>query len=144
MSDIRPASPESNILSVTAQGFTHKNLNVYPSQFFCFCSALLEHKQHTMNHLLYFIILIFIILLSYAQLICDSTVLGSPRALHCARVIDKMPFVSAPDTPKSPAGQMRLFVEPQYLQQPFTTITNPYGRSAPIVQLPRIWKHCEP
>ena len=144
MGHIRPAPSESSILSVAKQGATHRNLNVYATQLFCFYSALLEHVQRKMNHLLSFTVLISILFLSNAQLICDFTVLGFPQGLHCTRVIDKMPFVSGPHTPESPAGQMRLFVEPQYLQRPFTAIKNPYGQIAPIVQLPRIWKYREP
>ncbi|CAF9932790.1 MAG: hypothetical protein HETSPECPRED_008456 [Heterodermia speciosa] len=52
-----------------------------------------------------------------------------------------MPFAFTPATPSSPAAQMRLFVEPQYLHTPFTAIANPYGESTSVVQLPRIWKH---
>ena len=54
-----------------------------------------------------------------------------------------MPFAFAPPTSESPAAQMRLFIEPQYLQRPFTAITNPHGEIASIVQLPKIWKHRE-
>ena len=133
---------EASFLSVAKQGATHKILNVYATQLLRPYNPLLEQRK--MQDLLFFTALFSILLLSNAQLICDSTVLGFPQGLHCARVIDKMRFVSGPDVPKSPAGQMRLFVEPQYLQRPFTAITNPYGRSAPIVQLPRIWKHREP
>lgn len=73
-----------------------------------------------------------------AQLTCDTYIFGSPVRYDCSGAYDKLPYAlepvgGAPD-------RVRVFVEPQYLAEPFSRVQNPYGKGVEMVQLPKIWR----
>lgn len=79
-----------------------------------------------------------VLLFASAQLTCDTSVLGSPARYDCSGAFDKLPYALAPvgGAPE----KIRLFVEPQYLAEPFSRVQNPYGKGIGMVQLPKIWR----
>lgn len=84
-----------------------------------------------------FVYLLYATLASSA--ICNGAVYGTPKYRDCKKVISKIPFAQAP--PPNTRGQvLRNFVEPQFLQPAFRSVSNAYRRDA-IVQLPKIWKY---
>ncbi len=73
---------------------------------------------------------------------CEGTIYGFPNVQDCLQALAWIPFARFP--PSSPyytrSQQLQVFSEPQYLQPPFTSLSNIYFPNA-IVQLPKIWKH---
>jgi len=83
----------------------------------------------------------FLLLLGGQQLnaiaVSDKQTLGQPRLPDCLALYDKLPF--AMDPPRGELVAPRLFLEPQYLLQPFGYVRNTYPEAS-MVQLPRIWR----
>lgn len=75
-----------------------------------------------------------------ARALGDRKTLGEPKLYDCLALYDKLPF--AMDPPHGALVGPRLFLEPQYLPQPFSYVRNTY-RQASMVQLPRIWRLSE-
>ena len=71
---------------------------------------------------------------------CDSQVYGRPVLEHCAKVLTSMPDASA-KSPTTRLAAMRKFVEPQYLEPPFSRCRN--ERDAPMEQLPKLWRYSQ-
>ena len=74
--------------------------------------------------------------LVYTQSQCDAKVYGKPNVNDCFDLYKQLPGETLspginPDAPRS-------FVEPKYLEPPFTPVPNPYSTS--MVQLPKIWR----
>lgn len=66
--------------------------------------------------------------------------MGTPPLAHCSKAYDKIPYALVPRG--GPPDMDRLFVEPQYLQRPFSPVYNPYGaENVEMIQLPKIWRH---
>ena len=65
--------------------------------------------------------------------------MGIPSLADCSKAYDKIPYALVP--PGGPPDMDRLFVEPQYLQPPFSPVYNPYAAMNDIIQLPKIWRH---
>jgi len=69
--------------------------------------------------------------------VSDKRTLGQPRLRDCLALYDKLPF--ATDLPRGELIAPRLFLEPQYLLQPFGYVRNTYPEAS-MVQLPKIWR----
>ena len=78
------------------------------------------------------------LLFTSAQLTCDTSTLGSPVRYDCSGAFNKLPY--ALDPMGGAPEKFRLFVEPQYLAEPFSGVPNPYGKGIEMVQLPKIWR----
>ena len=81
-------------------------------------------------------------LLSTTQIVlsqwkCDSRVYGRPPLDQCARALTSMPDATA-KSPTIKLAAIRKFVEPQYLEPPFSRCHN--ERDAPMEQLPKFWR----
>ena len=77
-----------------------------------------------------------------AGAVCTTRKVGKPQMRDCRALYGQLPFV---DTGPSGAAQLaapRLFVEPQFLFAPFSSVRNPYSQSS-IVQLPKVWRSSE-
>lgn len=72
--------------------------------------------------------------------VSDKRTLGQPRLRDCLALYDKLPF--AMDPPRGELVAPRLFLEPQYLHQPFGYVRNTFPQAS-MVQLPRIWRLSE-
>lgn len=71
--------------------------------------------------------------------LCDGGIYGFPDVQDCLQALAWIPFARLhPPSPRS--HQLQVFSEPQYLQPPFTNLSNVFSPNA-IVQLPKIWKH---
>ena len=91
-----------------------------------------------MLHRLIFLVAL-IILPAASTLTCDYKIMGKPLFSDCNKAYDIMPFALAP---YGGAPELdRLFVEPQYLRDPFSPVFNAFGSKFPIVQLPKIWRY---
>ncbi|CAF9940479.1 hypothetical protein IMSHALPRED_002042 [Imshaugia aleurites] len=75
---------------------------------------------------------------TYGQWKCDYRVYGRPQLNDCAGALLSMPDASSKSsTPKLVA--FRKFVEPQYLEPPFSQCLNELD--APMEQLPKFWRY---
>ncbi len=72
--------------------------------------------------------------------VSDKRTLGQPRLRDCLALYDKLPFAMDPSRGELVAP--RLFLEPQYLHQPFGYVRNTFPQPS-MVQLPRIWRLSE-
>lgn len=71
-----------------------------------------------------------------SQSSCDAQLYGKPKSYDCFDLYKQLPGGTLfpdidPDVPRS-------FVEPKFLDPPFTPVPNPY--STQMVQLPKIWR----
>lgn len=82
-------------------------------------------------------------LLAFTQVVCsqwkcDYRLYGRPKLDDCAGALLSMPDASSKSpTPKLAA--VRKFVEPQYLEPPFSQCRNELD--APMEQLPKFWRY---
>ena len=75
------------------------------------------------------------------DIFCSGDLFGQPVANDCKEAMKWIPYFMSPSGgAKNPATALRLFVEPQFMDLPFSPVSNPYSPLA-IVQLPKIWKH---
>ena len=75
---------------------------------------------------------------------CSGALFGYPNPNDCIEAMRWIPYFSSPGgSTKDPATAIRQFVEPQFLDPPFSPVSNPYAPLA-IVQMPKIWKHSMP
>jgi len=72
--------------------------------------------------------------------VSDKKTLGEPKLYDCLALYDKLPFAKDPSRRERVAP--RLFLEPQYLNQPFGYVRNTFPQAS-MVQLPRIWRLSE-
>jgi len=72
----------------------------------------------------------------YGESHCDASIYGKPEVNHCFDLYNQLPGETlSPDiNPDAP----RSFVEPKFLEPPFTPVPNPY--MSQMVQLPKIWR----
>ena len=84
-------------------------------------------------------------LFAFAQVIfsqwkCDYRVYGRPRLNDCAAALLSMPDATS-ETPTTKLAAVRKFVEPQYLEPPFSECHNQLD--APMEQLPKFWRYSQ-
>lgn len=72
-----------------------------------------------------------------AKAVSDKKTLGEPTLYDCRALYEKLPFANGPFGGGLVAP--RVFLEPQYLQQPFRYVRNAFPQAS-MVQLPRIWR----
>ena len=96
-----------------------------------------------MSTLFVLYILIFVAIepyLIHAESKCDASVYGRPEINDCFDLYNQLPGETlSPDV--NPDAE-RSFVEPKFLDPPFTPVPNPYATQ--MVQLPKIWRVGEP
>ena len=73
---------------------------------------------------------------SLSKRICDATLYGQPSRDDCEATLDLIPEAEHRGSPA--ARERHLFVEPQYLRPPFSTVQTPYENK--IIQVPKIWR----
>ena len=76
-----------------------------------------------------------------AAMLCDKELFGTPNPADCVEAIRWIPYFGLP-IERNPATAIRTFVEPQFLDPPFSPVKNDFrlGKYA-LVQLPKIWSH---
>ncbi len=67
---------------------------------------------------------------------CDAHVYGKPEAQDCFHLYNQLPGETL--SPDINPDEPRSFVEPKFLDPPFTLVYNPYHSQ--MVQLPKIWR----
>ncbi|KAL9137139.1 MAG: hypothetical protein Q9175_001651 [Cornicularia normoerica] len=82
-------------------------------------------------------------LIAYNQVVlsqwkCDYQIYGRPQLDDCVGALLSMPDASSKSTTTKLAA-VRKFVEPQYLEPPFSQCRNELD--APMEQLPKFWKY---
>ena len=76
-----------------------------------------------------------------AALLCDRELFGTPNPADCVEAIRWIPYFGFP-IERGPATASRTFVEPQFLDPPFSPVKNYYSlEKYALVQLPKIWSH---
>ena len=74
----------------------------------------------------------------FSQWKCDYRTFGRPQLVDCASALLSMPD-AASTSPTSKLRAVRKFVEPQYLEPPFSQCQNELD--APMEQLPKFWRY---
>ena len=71
-----------------------------------------------------------------AQSECNAYIYGKPDAYDCFNLYTQLPGETL--SPQVEKDHYRSFVEPRFLDPPFTFVPNPL--QAQMVQLPKIWR----
>ena len=71
-----------------------------------------------------------------AQSECNAYIYGKPDAYDCFNLYTQLPGETL--SPQVKKDHYRSFVEPRFLDPPFTFVPNPL--QAQMVQLPKIWR----
>ena len=74
----------------------------------------------------------------FSQWKCDYRIYGKPKLVDCAGAILSMPDATS-KVPTSKLRAIRKFVEPQYLEPPFSECQSELD--APMEQLPKFWRY---
>lgn len=77
--------------------------------------------------------------IAFGQFKCDYRVYGRPKLDDCAGALLSMPDASFLRHPTAKLAAVRKFVEPQYLEPPFSQCHNELD--APMEQLPKFWRY---
>ena len=86
------------------------------------------------------IIAVFAVLphVAHAAFVCDSHIYGRPAIVDCVSTLESIKGGKPPPDPSILLP--RLFVEPQFLEPPFSGISpNPFDND--IVQIPKIYRN---
>lgn len=67
---------------------------------------------------------------------CNAKIYGKPDVKDCFHLYNQLPSETL--SPEVDAYTPRSFVEPKFLDPPFTPVPNPYRSQ--MVQLPKIWR----
>ena len=71
---------------------------------------------------------------------CESSLYGRPNFQHCKTTLKGLPGIG-PGVPTPKFMQTRKFVEPQFLDPPYSRVEQDF--EGEIEQLPKIWTHSE-
>lgn len=103
----------------------------------CCCDFLYDQNPQCVLYLLY---VLFWALAQvnwiYARSHCDAPIYGKPDVNNCFELYNQLPGETL--SPEINPDIPRAFVEPKFLEPPFTPVPNPY--STQMVQLPKIWR----